>query len=139
MKLLRFGPVGSEKPGILDSESRIRDLSEIVGDISGNDLGDETLAKLGKLDLEALPLAPIDARLGPCVGNVGKLLCIGLNYADHAAEAGMVLPKEPIIFFKANSSICGPNDNVEIPRNSVKTDWEVELGIVIGKHAKYCG
>jgi len=137
MKLLRFGPAGSEKPGILDQENRIRDLSGVVGDISGSDLSDETLARLRKLNLAELPLAPENARLGPCVGSVGKLLCIGLNFADHATEAGMELPKEPILFFKANSSISGPNDNVEIPRNSVKTDWEVELGVVIGKHAKY--
>lgn len=137
MKLLRFGPAGSEKPGILDRENRIRDLSGVVGDISGSDLNDETLARLGELNLDELPLAPESSRLGPCVGSVGKLLCIGLNFADHAAEAGMELPKEPILFFKANSSISGPNDNVEIPRNSVKTDWEVELGVVIGKHAKY--
>ncbi|OUS07373.1 2-hydroxyhepta-2,4-diene-1,7-dioate isomerase [Rhodobacterales bacterium 52_120_T64] len=137
MKLLRYGALGAEKPGILDSDDQIRDLSGIVADISGTDLHDETLAKLHNLDVASLPLVQGSPRIGACVGNVGKFICIGLNYADHAAESGMELPAEPVIFAKATSAICGPNDNVEIPRNSVKTDWEVELGVVIGKHTKY--
>jgi len=137
MKLLRFGTEGNEKPGILDSDGNIRDLSGEVADISGAFIDDQTLAKLRALDLSSLPVVPGNPRLGACVGNVGKFICIGLNYADHAAEAGMDLPEEPIIFFKATSAIIGPNDDVEIPRTSVKSDWEVELGVVIGKHAKY--
>jgi len=137
MKLLRFGPVGNEKPGILDADGNIRDLSEVLGDISGADISDTALNRLRALDLATLPMATGDLRLGPCVGQVGKFICIGLNYADHATEAGMELPAEPIIFAKATSAICGPNDNVEIPRGSVKSDWEVELGVIIGKHAKY--
>lgn len=137
MKLLRYGEKGAEKPGILDSNGAIRDLSGVVGDIAGDVLSDESLAKLADIDLETLPVVDGDPRIGACVGNVGKFICIGLNYADHAAESGMALPEEPVIFFKATSAICGPNDTVEIPRNSVKTDWEVELGVVIGKEAKY--
>jgi len=137
MKLLRFGPAGTEKPGILDENDNIRDLSGIIADVSGADISDETLAHIRSLDLNDLPLVTGNPRLGPCVGTVGKFICIGLNYADHAAEAGMTLPQEPIIFSKATSAIIGPNDNVEIPRTSVKTDWEVELGVVIGKHCKY--
>jgi ureidoglycolate lyase len=137
MKLLRFGSTGSEKPGILDAEGNIRDLSTVLDDISGADLDDAALDRLRELDLAKLPLATGDLRLGPCVGHVGKFVCIGLNYADHAAEAGMELPEEPVIFAKATSAICGPNDDVEIPRGSLKSDWEVELGVIIGKHAKY--
>ncbi len=137
MKLLRFGPAGDEKPGILDADGNIRDLSSVIADISGSDLSDGSFARLRGLDHADLPLATGDLRLGPCVGQVGKFICIGLNYADHAAEAGMDLPAEPIIFAKATSAICGPNDNVEIPRGSVKSDWEVELGVIIGKHTKY--
>lgn len=137
MKLLRFGPVGDEKPGILDENGHIRDLSAEVGDISGVTLGDHELDRLRALDLRALPLIKGSPRIGPCVGQVGKFICIGLNYADHAAESGMTLPEEPVIFAKATSSICGPDDDIEIPRGSVKTDWEVELGVVIGKHCKY--
>lgn len=137
MKLLRFGPVGQEKPGILDSDGQIRDLSGIIGDVTGTEIGDDTLDKLRQLNLASLPIVPGEIRLGPCVGSVGKFICIGLNYADHAAEAGMELPQEPVVFFKATSAIIGPNDTVEIPRTSLKTDWEVELGVVIGKHAKY--
>ena len=137
MKLLRFGPAGYEKPGILDMDGNIRDLSAQLSDISGTDISDVALAKLRDLNLDDLPLVTGDQRLGPCVGDVGKFICIGLNYADHAAEAGMELPQEPIIFFKATSAIIGPNDSVEIPRTSVKTDWEVELGVIIGKDCKY--
>ncbi len=137
MKLLRYGPRGAEKPGILASDGSVRDLSGVVEDISGENLSDTALEKLRAVDVDSLPVVDGDPRIGPCVGNVGKLICIGLNYADHAAESGMELPAEPVIFFKATSSIIGPNDTVEIPRGSVKTDWEVELGVVIGKEAKY--
>lgn len=137
MKLLRYGALGAEKPGLLDQDGAIRDLSGVIGDVAGEALSDESLAKLRDLDPTALPLVEGDPRLGPCVGQVGKFICIGLNYADHAAEAGMALPEEPVIFFKATSAICGPNDDVEIPRTSVKSDWEAELGVVIGKHTKY--
>jgi 2-keto-4-pentenoate hydratase/2-oxohepta-3-ene-1,7-dioic acid hydratase in catechol pathway len=137
LKLLRYGPAGAEKPGLLDREGRIRDLSEEVADITGEAMSEETLARLSALDPATLPLVEGDPRIGPCVGNVGKFICIGLNYADHAAESGMEVPPEPVIFFKATSAICGPNDPVRIPRNSKKTDWEVELGIVIGREARY--
>jgi len=137
MKLLRYGAPGAEKPGLLDQDGALRDLSGVIGDVAGEALSDENLAKLHDLDPTALPLVEGDPRLGPCVGQVGKFICIGLNYADHAAESGMALPEEPVIFFKATSAICGPNDDVEIPRTSVKSDWEVELGVVIGKHSKY--
>ena len=137
MKLLRYGPVGSEKPGLLDAEGNIRDLSGVVDDVSGDTLSDAALDKLRGIDPVSLPLVDGDPRIGACVGQVGKFICIGLNYADHAAESGMELPQEPVIFFKATSAICGPNDDTEIPRGSVKTDWEVELGVVIGKHTKY--
>ncbi len=137
MKLLRFGAPGQEKPGCLDSNGSIRDLSGVVADINGAILGADSLAKLKKLDLTTLPIVAGSPRIGPCVGNIGKFICIGLNYSDHAAEAGMAVPSEPILFMKATSAICGPDDAVEIPRGSVKTDWEVELGIVIGKAAKY--
>lgn len=137
MKLMRYGPAGAEKPGLLDENDTLRDLSGVVSDIAGDTLSDDNLAKLRDLDPASLPIVEGDPRLGACVGQVGKFICIGLNYADHAAESGMALPEEPVIFFKATSAICGPNDDVEIPRTSVKTDWEVELGVVIGKHAKY--
>ncbi len=137
MKLLRFGPKGAEKPGLLDDDGAVRDLSGVVSDISGEALGDETLARLRALDPASLPVVEGAPRIGACVGQVGKFICIGLNYADHAAESGMSLPEEPVIFFKATSAIIGPDDTVEIPRGSVKTDWEVELGVVIGKHTKY--
>ncbi|MEP3298165.1 fumarylacetoacetate hydrolase family protein [Tateyamaria sp.] len=137
MKLLRYGPVGHEKPGILDQQGVIRDLSSHLPDIAGAALSDAVLSGLKALDIESLPTVTDDPRIGACVGNVGKFICIGLNYADHAAESGMELPQEPVIFFKATSAITGPNDTVDIPRNSVKTDWEVELGVVIGKHTKY--
>lgn len=137
MKLLRFGPVGAEKPGILDDEGNIRDLSSVIDDVAGSALDDASLEKIRALDISSLPVVSGEQRLGACVGNVGKFICIGLNYADHAAESGLELPEEPVIFFKATSAISGPNDDVEIPRTSVKTDWEVELGVVIGKHTKY--
>lgn len=135
MKLLRYGPAGQEKPGLLDDAGVIRDLSAEVTDITGATLGD--MSKLQSLDPAQLPVVTGSPRLGPCVGGVGKFICIGLNYADHAAESGMSLPEEPVVFFKATSAITGPNDPVHIPRGSVKTDWEVELGIVIGREAKY--
>ena len=137
MKLLRYGPAGSEKPGIIDAEGNIRDLSNVVPDISGDVLSPEGLAKIETAELSKLPLVDRSERLGPCVAGTGKFICIGLNYSDHAAESGMEVPPEPIIFMKATSAICGPNDPVIIPRGSEKTDWEVELGVVIGKRAKY--
>ncbi|EEA92192.1 fumarylacetoacetate hydrolase family protein [Pseudovibrio sp. JE062] len=137
MKLLRFGEMNAEKPGVLDADGNIRDLSGVVGDIAGDTLSAEGLAKIAALDLNSLPVVDGNPRIGACVGHVGKFICIGLNYSDHAAEAGMQVPEEPVTFFKATSAICGPNDNIEIPRGSVKTDWEVELGVVIGKHTKY--
>jgi 2-keto-4-pentenoate hydratase/2-oxohepta-3-ene-1,7-dioic acid hydratase in catechol pathway len=137
VKLLRYGPKGREKPGILDKDGKIRDLSAHVPDIAGSVLQPDSLKKLAALDPSQLPLASGELRIGPCVGKVGKFVCIGLNYADHAAETGAPIPKEPIIFMKATSAIIGPNDEVEIPRGSVKTDWEVELGVVIGRNAKY--
>lgn len=137
MKLLRYGPVGQERPGILDAQNNIRDLSSVIADISGATLSVECLAKLATLDLESLPIVSQPVRFGPCVNHVGKFICIGLNYADHAAESGMDVPPEPVVFMKATSAITGPNDHVIKPRNSTKLDWEVELGIVIGKHASY--
>ncbi|KAB2750535.1 fumarylacetoacetate hydrolase family protein [Brucella anthropi] len=137
MKFLRYGETGQEKPGLLDADGNIRDLSAHVSDLSGAVLSPETLAKLGSLDVNALPKVEGNPRLGPCVAGTGKFICIGLNYADHAAESGMAVPPEPVIFMKATSAIVGPNDDVLIPRGSEKTDWEVELGIVIGKTAKY--
>ena len=137
MKLLRYGPVGQEKPGLLDAQGRIRDLSAHVADIAGEALLPEGLARIAALDPQSLPVVPGNPRLGACVAGTGKFICIGLNYSDHAAETGAQVPTEPIIFMKATSAIVGPNDVVEIPRKSVKTDWEVELGVVIGKTAKY--
>ena len=135
MKLLRYGPEGAEKPGILDAAGRIRDLSAHVSDIAGPLLAD--LSPLRALDPEALPLVEGTPRIGPCVAQVGKFMGIGLNYADHAAEAGLQVPPEPIVFSKFTSCICGPDDSILIPRGSEKTDWEVELGIVIGRPARY--
>ena len=135
MKLLRYGPEGAEKPGILDAAGRIRDLSAHVSDIAGPLLAD--LSPLRALDSESLPLVEGTPRIGPCVGQVGKFIGIGLNYADHAAEAGLQVPPEPIVFSKFTSCICGPDDPILIPRGSEKTDWEVELGIVIGRPARY--
>ncbi len=137
MKLLRFGPQGQEKPGLLDASGTIRNLSGIVDDIAGSVLSDASLARLREIDPSTLPAVTGQPRIGPCVGRVGKFVCIGLNYADHAAESGLPVPTEPVVFNKWTSAICGPNDDVEIPRGSVKTDWEVELGVVIGKPAKY--
>ncbi|MCX8568813.1 fumarylacetoacetate hydrolase family protein [Aminobacter sp. MET-1] len=141
MKLLRYGPKGNEKPGLLDASGRVRDLSGTVDDIAGDVLSPEGLARLRGIDLETLPLVAgtpqQDLRLGACVGRIGKFICIGLNYADHAAETGAAIPAEPIVFNKWTSAIVGPDDDVEIPRNSVKTDWEVELGVVIGKPGRY--
>ncbi|MEP3244301.1 MAG: fumarylacetoacetate hydrolase family protein [Sneathiella sp.] len=137
MKLLRYGVAGSEKPGLLDENGQVRDLSSVIQDLDGAALEEKTLAKLADLDPKTLPVVTDPGRIGSCVANVGKLVCIGLNYADHAAETGAPIPEEPIVFMKATTSICGPNDDIEIPRNSKKTDWEVELGVVIGKRAKY--
>ncbi|MGB7321932.1 MAG: fumarylacetoacetate hydrolase family protein [Albidovulum sp.] len=141
MKFLRYGPAGHEKPGLLDSAGRVRDLSGVIGDLSGAALAPDALAKIAAMDINALPLVPgkpqVDLRLGPCVAGIGKFICIGLNYADHAAEAGMQIPPEPVIFNKWTSAIVGPDDDVQIPRGSVKTDWEVELGIVIGTGGSY--
>ena len=137
MKLVRFGPEGQEKPGLVDGDGRIRDISAVVDDIAGATLGDETIAKLRALDTASLPLAPEGARIGACVGKVGNFIAVGLNYADHAAESGMAVPSEPIIFNKAPSCVVGPDDTVLIPPGSEKTDWEVELAVVIGKRASY--
>ena len=137
MKLLRYGEIGKEKPGILGQDGKIRDLSNHITDINGDNISEEGLKKISMIDVSSLPIIPENTRLGACVGNIGKFLCIGLNYSDHAAETGMPVPSEPILFSKATSAVVGPNDNVEIPRNSNETDWEVELGIIIGKKAKY--
>ena len=137
MKLLRYGQPGKEKPGLLDKSGEIRDLSEVITDVAGEALSPESLNRIGAIDSSSLPLVAGTHRIGPCVGRVGKFICIGLNYSDHAAESGMKVPTEPVVFMKATSAVCGPNDNVIIPRNSVKTDWEVELGVVIGTEAKY--
>ncbi len=137
MKLLRYGALGQEKPGALDRKGTLRDLSGHIDDLAGAALLPESLENLKALDLESLPAVDGSPRLGPCVGKVGKFVAIGLNYADHAAESGVDVPKEPVIFMKATSCICGPNDNVVIPRNSQKCDWEVELACVIGKPGKY--
>jgi 2-keto-4-pentenoate hydratase/2-oxohepta-3-ene-1,7-dioic acid hydratase in catechol pathway len=137
MKLVRFGAAGREKPGMLDAQGRIRDLSKIVPDITGGVLSSSGLAKLRKLKADKLPLVRGTPRLGPCVGGIGNFIAIGLNYSDHAAEAGMPIPKEPITFNKAPSCICGPNDDTMIPKGSTKLDYEVELGVVIGSRARY--
>jgi 2,4-didehydro-3-deoxy-L-rhamnonate hydrolase len=136
MKLLRFGKPGQERPGLLDAQGCIRDLSALLPDIGPAQLADAQLAKLRKIKPESLPLVKGQPRIGCPVANVGKFIAIGLNYADHAAEAGMPLPKEPIVFLKATSSICGPSDVVMLPRGSKKSDWEVELGVVIGRSAR---
>ncbi|NII58719.1 fumarylacetoacetate hydrolase family protein [Sphingomonas aerolata] len=137
MKLLRYGPIGHEKPGMLDADGAIRDLSGVVGDIAGDTLTPEGIATLAAIDPATLPLVDGTPRYGACVGAVGKFICIGLNYSDHAAESGMDVPKEPVVFNKWTSAICGPDDAVEMPRGSTKLDWEVELGVVIGKPGRY--
>ncbi|MCG3268038.1 fumarylacetoacetate hydrolase family protein [Yoonia sp. I 8.24] len=141
MKLLRYGPDGQEKPGLLDELGQVRDLSAMMNDLSGDALTAQNIEKLRGLDLGTLPIVPgtpqEDLRLGACVGDIGKFICIGLNYADHAAESGLEVPPEPVIFNKWTSAVVGPNDDVLIPRGSVKTDWEVELGIVIGTGGSY--
>lgn len=137
MKLLRFGNPGEERPGILDADGQVRDLSAVITDLDGKALAPETLQRIAALDVKSLPLVVEPGRFGPCVGNVGKFICIGLNYADHAAESGLAVPSEPVVFMKATSAITGPNDSIIKPRNSTKLDWEVELGIVIGKHTSY--
>ena len=137
MKLLRYGNPGQEKPGMLDQNGTIRDLSNIVEDIAEDVLMPEGLKKLKNLDPGSLPTIEGSPRMGACVSGIGKFICIGLNYSDHAEETGASVPSEPIIFSKATSAVCGPDDDIIIPRNSVKTDWEVELGVVIGKPAKY--
>jgi 2,4-diketo-3-deoxy-L-fuconate hydrolase len=137
MKLLRYGESGHERPAALDANGQIRDLSDIIEDLAGDALLPESFDRLRQLDLSRLPLVNSQLRLGPCVGRVGKFICIGLNYADHAAESGVAVPSEPVVFMKATSAICGPEDDIVIPRGSEKTDWEVELGVVIGKLAKY--
>lgn len=137
MKLVRYGEAGAEKPGMLDAAGTLRDLSGRISDISGEILGDAMLDELRRIDPLTLPEVPGTPRLGPCVADIGKLLCIGLNYSDHAEETGAAIPEHPILFFKANSAINGPNDDVVMPRGSTQTDWEVELGVVIGTAAKY--
>jgi ureidoglycolate lyase len=137
MKLLRYGQPGVEKPGILDAAGNVRDLAGHVDDLGGAALTNAGLAKLAAIDPSSLPLVKEPGRLGPCVTRTGKFICVGLNYADHAAETGAAIPEEPILFMKATSAITGPNDNVIIPRKSKKTDWEVELGVVIGDEARY--
>ena len=137
MRLLRYGPKGQERPGLVDAAGVIRDLSALVPDLAGAALLPDGLARLAALDPERLPAVPGTPRIGPCVGQVGKFICIGLNYADHAAESGLPVPSEPVVFGKWTSAICGPDDDVEIPRGSTKTDWEVELGVVIGQGGRY--
>jgi 2,4-didehydro-3-deoxy-L-rhamnonate hydrolase len=137
MKLARYGPAGQERPALVDRDGQLRDLSGHIGDLRGDTIAPDSLAALAALDPASLPLVGGEPRIGPCVGSVGKFLCIGLNYSDHAAETGAVVPPEPVLFMKATSAIVGPNDDVRIPRGSAKTDWEVELGVVIGSTAKY--
>jgi ureidoglycolate lyase len=137
MKLLRYGPPGLEQPGLLDATGQIRSLVDVIEDVARENLGAASLEKIRQLDERTLPPVERPVRIGPCVGRVGKFMCIGLNYADHAAETGAKLPTEPVLFLKATSAICGPNDDLQIPRGSTKTDWEVELGVVIGERAKY--
>lgn len=137
MKLLRYGEKGQERPALLDNNGALRDLSAVVTDIAGDTLSPQSIARLQEIDPSTLPLVQGSPRIGACVGQVGKFICIGLNYADHAAETGAAIPAEPVVFNKWTSAIVGPNDNVEIPRNSRKTDWEVELGVVIGTGGRY--
>lgn len=137
MKLLRYGKRGAERPALLDRDGRLRDLSGVIPDVGGSGLSPESLGRLSELDTASLPQVTGTPRIGPCVAGVGKFICIGLNYSDHAAESGMAVPKEPVVFMKATSAIMGPDDDVIIPRDSLKTDWEVELGVVIGKETRY--
>lgn len=137
MKLLRVGETGAEKPAILDKDGNIRDLSSHIYDIENDALSAASLAKINALNLNDLPIIDSDSRIGACVGNVGKIICVGLNFADHAAETGADIPSEPVLFFKSTTSICGPDDEILIPRGSEKTDWEVELAVIIGKKATY--
>ena len=137
MKLLRYGPRGLEKPGLLDAQGRIRDLSAHIDDVAGDALAPEGLARLRAIEPQTLPLVEGTQRIGACVGRIGKFVCIGLNYSDHAAETGAKIPAEPIIFSKWTSAVCGAHDDIEIPRGSTKTDWEVELGVVIGRGGRY--
>jgi ureidoglycolate lyase/2,4-diketo-3-deoxy-L-fuconate hydrolase len=137
LKLVRFGERGKERPGLVDQQGRVRDLSGHVADIASETLSPATLSRLATVDVESLPLAPSDVRLGPCVGRVGKMICVGLNYSDHAAESNMPVPTEPVLFMKATSAIVGPYDHVDIPPGAQKVDWEVELGVVIGNEARY--
>jgi 2,4-diketo-3-deoxy-L-fuconate hydrolase len=137
MKLARYGPAGQERPALVDQDGRLRDLSGHIRDVCGDTIRPDNLAALAALDAASLPLVEGEPRIGPCVGSIGKFLCIGLNYSDHAAETGATVPPEPVLFTKATSAIIGPNDDVRIPRGSTKTDWEVELAVVIGSTAKY--
>ncbi len=137
MKFLRYGAAGAEKPAILDDDGGMRDLSAHIGDVTGAIFDEDTLSRLRDIDVSSLPAVGEEVRIGPCIGGIGKFICIGLNYSDHAEEAGLEIPAEPLIFMKATSAVCGPNDNLEIPRGSTKTDWEVELGVIIGRRAKY--
>ena len=137
MKLIRYGEPNQERPGLFDNFGKLRDLSQIIPDLTGEYLLPDSIQRLRELDVNGLPEVNGNPRIGPCVSQIGKFICIGLNYSDHAAESGMQVPPEPVIFFKATSAVCGPNDNLIIPRGSTKTDWEVELGVVIGKPGKY--
>jgi 2-keto-4-pentenoate hydratase/2-oxohepta-3-ene-1,7-dioic acid hydratase in catechol pathway len=137
VKLIRYGEPNQERPGLLDNFGKLRDLSHVIPDFLRENLLPDSIQRLRELDVNGLPEINSNPRLGPCVGHIGKFICIGLNYSDHAAESGMQVPPEPVIFFKATSAVCGPNDNLIIPRGSTKTDWEVELGVVIGKPGKY--
>ena len=137
MKLIRYGEPNQERPGLLDNFGKLRDLSQVIPDLTGEYLLPDSIQRLRELDVNGLPEVNGNPRIGPCVSQIGKFICIGLNYSDHAAESGMQVPPEPVIFFKATSAVCGPNDNLIIPRGSTKTDWEVELGVVIGKPGKY--
>lgn len=137
MKFLRYGDKGNEKPAVLDQEGNIRDLSAVINDIDGNFLESDLVRISKEINILSLPIVDADVRIGACVNRVGKLICIGLNYSDHAEEVGIAAPLEPVVFNKWTSAIVGPNDNIEIPRGSNKTDWEVELGVVIGKTGKY--
>ncbi|MBT7204865.1 MAG: fumarylacetoacetate hydrolase family protein [Deltaproteobacteria bacterium] len=137
MKLIRYGEPNQERPGLLDNFGKLRDLSQVIPDLTGEHLLPDSIQRLRELDVNGLPEVNGNPRIGPCVSQIGKFICIGLNYSDHAAESGMQVPPEPVIFFKASSAVCGPNDNLVIPRGSTKTDWEVELGVIIGKQGKY--